>query len=60
MFFLSRIPKILFSKNLRGLDTIACRQNLERLGLIRKILQNKDLALAQKSAAHPGCADDRA
>jgi len=55
--------KILISKNLEGGDPVLRPQNLERLGLIRKIVRNKHLGLRLlplEIAATPfGCGNDR-
>jgi len=55
--------KILISKNLDGGDPFCVPQNIERLGLTRNILQNKDLGLrpfALEIAATPfGCRYDQ-
>jgi hypothetical protein len=47
-FFFAWNPKILVSNNLGGDDRREPAQNLEPLGLTRKILRNKDLAVATK------------
>jgi len=58
--FWTATRKILISKNLNGIDRRLRPQNLERLRLTRKILQNKHLAQGLEIAATPfGCGDDR-